>query len=122
LVSVPVKMMLALADTIVVIYTEPPLPPAVSSVYTTKVIVYTGPIVSTQIVTQTEGQPSTENLWASSSREARIPGESSSNGISGGSGENGLSKLEIVGTVIGIVLGLITTVATVWICVRGGRN
>ncbi|EPE26334.1 hypothetical protein GLAREA_02246 [Glarea lozoyensis ATCC 20868] len=41
------------------------------------------------------------------------------NPATGGKGGGGLTKVEIVGIIVGIVGGIITTVATVWMCLGG---
>jgi len=113
------------AQTVVVTFTQPEPPPAVTSVVTIRQTILTEPIVSTStlVLTGNQGLVSTRTV-ISTDTGARSNNEENngSAGNQGGSGKGDLSQLEIVGIVLGIVLGIITTIATVWMCVRGRRG
>ncbi|KAK0752447.1 hypothetical protein B0T18DRAFT_404897 [Schizothecium vesticola] len=118
----------ARAQTVVVTYTEPPPPPAVSSVVTARQTILTEPIVSTLRVTRTQAgnvEPGTTTTGSSpgSSIDAGLGGDGGSSSGSGNSAasKGDLSQLEIAGIVIGIVFGIISALATLWMCLRGRR-
>ncbi len=119
----------ARAETLVVTYKEPAPPTVISTVFTTYQTVQTEPIVSTRIVTEVEGSPPTKTI-NSLGTDTKLPSgddetsrsSESSGGGGGGGGKGELTQLEIAGIVIGIVLGIITTLATVWMCLRGRRT
>ncbi|KAM7192275.1 hypothetical protein V8F33_008413 [Rhypophila sp. PSN 637] len=114
------------AQIVVVTYTQPEPPPAVSSVVTVRQTILTEPIVSTNtlVLTGNQGLLSTHTVvYTDTGAGGNDGGSDGSAGTQGGSGKGDLSQLEIVGIVLGIVFGIITTIATVWMCLcarRGG--
>jgi len=115
----------ALAGNVVVTYTEPAPPPAVSKVITAVQTIQTEPIVSTFVVTDNEGLESTRMVsLLGSNRAIDVSSTDTTPTGSGGdiSKERKLSQLEVAGIVIGIVVGIITTLATVWKCMCGRRQ
>ena len=117
---------MVVAETSVVTYTEPAPLPTASSVLTTFLFIPTAPIVSTKLVTQIGGlYPASSSSEDSSGTRSGSSdtggGKVNDRDVSGSDGEKGLSTLEVVGIIIGIVVDLVTTVATVWMCLRGGR-
>ena len=82
--------------------------------------------MSTQVVTEITGQDPTRTTNSLGIRAGNSGGSATNNGSSGDGdgGKGGLSTLEMVGIVIGSVVGIITTIATVWMCLcgHGGRK
>jgi hypothetical protein len=129
----PIKYIFALPETLIVTYTPSPLPPAITSEVTLISVIPNTPHLSTEIVWDSTQTPllktngySTFDLiestksTSSSEKSSTVDSNSSSHERLDGRGGNAKpSKLEIAGIVIGILVGLVTTVATVWMCVRG---
>ncbi|KAK4224399.1 hypothetical protein QBC38DRAFT_485627 [Podospora fimiseda] len=140
--TMPKRLMSVLGDTAVVVVTQTPPPPGFTSMLI-KSIVETPGFTSTFIksVIQTQGVPistliksviETQGVPISTSIVTQVvggfegnsgadPNEDVKSG-SGGKDEKSLTKLEVVGIVLGIVFGLITTVAAVCGCVWQGAR
>ena len=115
------------AQMVVVTYTESPPPPASSLVVTMRETILTEPIVSTLRVTQTQAgnvEPGTTTAGSSrvSSNDDGLGGGGDNDSGSSTAGKGNLSQLEIAGIVIGIVFGIISALATLWMCMRGVRT
>ncbi|KAK3990396.1 hypothetical protein QBC44DRAFT_394298 [Cladorrhinum sp. PSN332] len=122
--TMPKRLMSAFGETTVVVVTQSPPAPGITSVFIKSLVETQGVPMSTHIVTQVVGGSGSSNLGESTGGnvdETPADGGSSNTKTDDGSdGEKSLSKLEVVGIVLGIIFGLITTVATVWVCVRQG--
>lgn len=122
----------ARAQTVVVTHTEPAPPPAFSSVVTTRQTFVTQPIVSIQRVTLTEEDSGTtltitktQNSLVGGSRTSTTNGNENRNVGEEGSGANGkggLSPLETASMIISIILGVPTTVVTIWMFIRKRKS
>jgi len=127
LVSViPFILGTARAQTLVVTLTESDLPSAFTSVVTTRQTVISEPIVSNRKLNGTESSETTRTesslgiSTASTTNDSRTDAGRADN--VNATGVNGdLSQLEIAGIAIGIILGIITAIATVWMCIRARR-
>lgn len=138
--SAPNKLMLVLAETAVVFVTPTPPSAGITSIFTKSVVETQGVPVRTQFVTQVAGGNTGGNGITGSGSSSGNAGTSttnynggeqsgettasggSSNGETNGGETKGLTKLEIVGIILGIVLGFASTGATIWMCSRHGRT
>ncbi|KAF1995052.1 hypothetical protein P154DRAFT_612135 [Amniculicola lignicola CBS 123094] len=136
IISVPINLILAIPDTVIVSVTLPPAPTLITSVvFMTPSKIPTAVEVSTAVVTKSKAPTAVEystklvpynpNALLSETLDSySIPDGSAATSFS--SGNNGTKNpgpttLEIIGIVIGIVVGVITMVATIWVCARGSR-
>jgi hypothetical protein len=126
-VMLPIKLIMALPESLVVTYTVPAPAAAVSSVETKVIVDPTAPATSIETVVytplSTTSQTSiTDTFNSISTSTSSISSNTSGGTRNGGGGSGRLTSLEIAGIVIGIVVGLISALATVVMCLRGSRG
>ncbi|KAK4167491.1 hypothetical protein QBC43DRAFT_311969 [Cladorrhinum sp. PSN259] len=133
--TIPKRLMSAMADTVVVVVTQTPPAPAITSIIIKSAVETQGVPISTEFVTQIVGGSGNSNTGGKSSgkvvadsnteseepAQTTPPGGGSSNTKTGDGEKKSLSTLEIVGIIFGIITGFITTVFTVAKCRRPGR-
>lgn len=92
---------------------------AVSSVLTKVIVDLTAPAMKVQAVVYT---PTSSTVQAMTTEILNSSSNSSNNrGTAGGTaGSGGLTTLEVAGIAFGIVIGLVSTLATAVMCLRGG--
>lgn len=123
LVSLPLRLIRALPETLVVTYVPPPPSesPAVTLVETL-VKSTPEPAFTSTLVVHYSAPPRAATSTKFVYEDSIDDGQSDSKPEARSDGKQGLTTIELVGIIIGILTGLITTVATVWMCVVRGRR
>lgn len=124
----PIRYIHALAESVIVTYTQPaPSTDVPVVVVTTFMSVQAVPAATIVTVYDNNSRPSVQPISPTtvatvndnnSQSTATSGSQSSSDQPATGGGGGGPTKLELVGIIVGIIGGIITTVATVWMCLR----